>query len=775
MLALLGVAPPPLGSATATVSLPEPGAPVTMQAGDRWFPRDELGRAFVMHGYNIKLHGDRLHEVTPSVLRQMRDNGFTVLRLATFWADLEPTEGDWDEDYIADLRRILRDAASVDLQVVLTMHQDSYSPEVGGYGMPDWTTRTDGLVYSPNAIPCLEPANQRAWEHFYEDEDIQEAHVRAWTKMVEELQHEDALYGYDVLNEPCGEMRPGESIQQALHRVEAEQITPMLQRVTDAIRTLDTRAWIFLEGAYALTSSLGAPPGLGAVHDATGRQIFAPHIYDLAMEAGLDWNPSSPFVSDYYAMIGDYGATHEIPTIVFEWGPQFPTFPNAEDYVHQVMHGADAAVAGWSAFAWVRGLWSWSQLDSDGNPGGGMTDNVQTYPVHVAGRPMDIDSDYPGGRSTVTVDPAGTGASGPTTFYFPLRRFPTGPEVSVDLPDELWSWSFDEDTQTVSVDVGGTDRHTITVAPAAFAFEKVGSAPTDADGDGHVEEGDTIEFTFTVENLVDRPLGAPTVTDPLIDDVACPDTEVAVGAVVTCTGTYALTEVDIAVGSVTNQAVAVVADGSTERRSRAETTVTWDKTVIELEKRAELDDADGDELADVGETIRYSFEVANIGTTGVADLVVDDPMLGTVSCEETELAPGARTACTAPAHVVDADDVAAGEIVNEATASAAFDGTEAQSTGRATVPTDPTAVPPTSSTTDPTSTTRGTSGTVGPSGPPHGSTGGRGAASSGRFGPLARTGAPVVAVAVLGGALLAAGLAIATRRRQAVHGARDCS
>lgn len=464
-----------LGEAT----LPAEGAAATMQVGDRWFPRDDQGRAFVLHGYNIKLHGDRLDEVTPAELRNMRANGFTVLRLATFWADLEPTEGDWNETYIAELRRILRDADDVGLKVALTMHQDSYSPTVGGYGMPDWTTRTDGLVYSGTAlVPCLDPANQRAWEHFWEDTDLQQFHVRAWEKMVTELGDEPALYGYDILNEPCGQMNPGEGLTEALNRVEATQITPMLQRVTDAIRELDTKHWIFLEGAYANTSSLGGTTGLGHVDDPTGRQIYAPHIYDLGMETGSDWNPGSEFVQDYYDTIGDYGTANEIPTIVFEWGPQKPALPNAENYVHQVLHGADATVAGWNAFAWVRGLSGWCQLDSDGNPGAGMTDTVQVYPVQIAGRPLSIDGNYAAGESTVTVDADGSGATGPTTFSFPLRRFPNGPEVSVEeagveargaraeLPDDSWSWSFDADTQTVSVQVEASGPYTIRVRQA---------------------------------------------------------------------------------------------------------------------------------------------------------------------------------------------------------------------------------------------------------------------------------------------------------------------
>lgn len=451
--------------AGADPTLPGSGSPATIDANGRWFSRDAQGRALELHGYNIKLHADRIGTVTLDQLEGMRRNGFTLLRLAIFWSDLEPTQGNWNDQYFADLAHVLDLAQTVGVKVVLDMHQDSYSPEVGGYGMPDWTTRTDGLVFHDTPIPCLDPANQRAWQHFYEDADIRLAQTTAWQEVVDRLGDKPALFGYDLLNEPCGQANPGEGYTDALTRVEATQITPMLQRVTDAIRTEDTTHWIFLEGSFGLTSTFAAPSGLGPIHDPTGLQIYAPHLYDLGMESGTDWDPTSDFVTRYYTNIVDYGAANHLPTIVFEWGPQQPALPNAADFAAQVMHGADAHVAGWAAFAWCGGLGGWCQLDSDGNPGGGMTDNTQTYPMAIAGRPLSIEGDYAAGTSTVTVDPADTGATGPTEFYFPLRRFPSGPDVSVDLPDGEWSSTWDAATQTLSVTVDSQATHTIRVWP----------------------------------------------------------------------------------------------------------------------------------------------------------------------------------------------------------------------------------------------------------------------------------------------------------------------
>jgi len=575
------VLPLPLAATADQPTLPPAGMPATVEAAGRWFPRDEQGRALVMRSFNIKLNASRLGEVTPAVLTSLRDNGFTLLRLATFWSDLEPTDDAWNTAYLADLGRVLDDADAAGVKVVLTMHQDSYSPAVGGFGMPDWTTRTDGIAYRANDLPCLEPANQRAWQHFWEDADLRAAHVEAWLKMVETFKDKPALHGYDLLNEPCGEARPGEGLGDALRRVEATQITPMLQRVTDAIRTLDTEHWIFLEGAYGLTSSLAEPGGLGPVEDPTGRQIYAPHLYDLGMEIGAPWNPASGFVDTYFRNIVSYPKANGIPLVVFEWGPQLPAEPNSADYVDQVLTGADRHTAGWSAFAYCKALAGWCQLDADGNPGAAMTDTVHVAPQAVAGKPLTIANDVADGRSTVEVDPRDPHAGGPSTFYFPLRRFPAGPTVRVEgLAEGDWSWSFDPATQTVSVTTASgaaTAPYTIVVEQApTISLAVTGSGPADTDGDGAASAGDVVTFDYEVTNHLDTEVTGLSITDPAATAPTCPATTVAAGGTVTCTGTHPLTAAEVAAGSVTSRATATAraADLGTVR-ARAGATVTF--------------------------------------------------------------------------------------------------------------------------------------------------------------------------------------------------------
>ena len=89
-----------------------------------------------------------------------------------------------------------------------------------------------------------------------------------------------------------------------------------------------------------------------------------------------------------------------------------------------------------------------------------------------------------------------------------------------------------------------------------------------------------------------------------------------------------------------------------------------------MEKSAELDDADGDGLADAGEEITYSFAVTNTGNVTLTGIGVDDAMVGDVTCAATELAPTEQTTCTADEpYVTTQADVDSGSVDNSATAS----------------------------------------------------------------------------------------------------------
>ncbi|MFF2624294.1 hypothetical protein ACFVUN_00805 [Kitasatospora griseola] len=78
--------------------------------------------------------------------------------------------------------------------------------------------------------------------------------------------------------------------------------------------------------------------------------------------------------------------------------------------------------------------------------------------------------------------------------------------------------------------------------------------------------------------------------------------------------------------------------------------------------------------ATAGDTVTYTYEIANTGTVPVTGLAIDESAFTgsgpkpAAACRSTDLAPGATTTCTA-AYTVTAQDVTAGSITNTATAT----------------------------------------------------------------------------------------------------------
>ena len=140
--------------------------------------------------------------------------------------------------------------------------------------------------------------------------------------------------------------------------------------------------------------------------------------------------------------------------------------------------------------------------------------------------------------------------------------------------------------------------------------------------DGFADVGDLITYTFVVTNTGNTTLHNVSVTDPKVPVITCPGgnpiPSLAVGASVTCTGTYAITQADIDAGSVYNLAIADSdetppdEDDNTEllpRRLVVTKTVSghYDRTYLwKIEKSVDKSYVE----AFVGETVTFNYTVA---------------------------------------------------------------------------------------------------------------------------------------------------------------------
>ncbi|MFV8226837.1 beta strand repeat-containing protein, partial [Christiangramia aquimixticola] len=185
-------------------------------------------------------------------------------------------------------------------------------------------------------------------------------------------------------------------------------------------------------------------------------------------------------------------------------------------------------------------------------------------------------------------------------------------------------------------------------------------------GDGIVNAGDKIIYTFTVTNTGNVTLTNIQVTDPKVTVSGGP-ISLAPGASdnTTFTAEYILTQDDINAGEVVNTAV-VTSDETTDPvNSNEETTEISQSPNMELVKSGTYQD-NGDGIVNAGDKIIYTFTVTNTGNVTLTNIKVTDPKV-TVSGGPISLAPGASDNTTFTAeYILTQDDINAGEVVNTA-------------------------------------------------------------------------------------------------------------
>lgn len=320
---------------------------------------DEHGRTVTLRGWNVEDKANRGEDALSAIkekhFRDMRAKGFNVARLLVFWDDLEPRPGRYSQDYLRKIERILDWAERHDVRVLVDAHQDVFGPAFGHRGIPRWATRTDGLPFEPHPgdwfSEYFEPAVQRAFTHLYEDEDLQRAQARMWRVLADRFSGHPAVFGYDLVNEPMGELRPGEQLPSAARRIEREQLTPMYNRLADAVRSADDDSWLFVEPTPIVGE--GVPTGLGRIHDK--KVVYAPHFYNTAMESGADYDPSSGWIESYERAVTQYPEKYRVPVVVGEWGPLNNSLPNMPRFYRDAMASLGRYSSGWAGYVWCYG------------------------------------------------------------------------------------------------------------------------------------------------------------------------------------------------------------------------------------------------------------------------------------------------------------------------------------------------------------------------------------------------------------------------------------
>ncbi|MGW8567758.1 DUF7507 domain-containing protein [Isoptericola sp. NPDC055881] len=311
----------------------------------------------------------------------------------------------------------------------------------------------------------------------------------------------------------------------------------------------------------------------------------------------------------------------------------------------------------------------------------------------------------------------------------------------------------------------GSDSANLPAARTASTELTKTATVEDEDEDGLADEGEGIDYTFTVLNTGNVTLASVGVDDPMLTEagitVACDALSIAPGAITSCAASapYLVTDADVEAGSVENTATTVAAAPTgvdVVPSTATASTPTDTRAVLELTKTADVSSAQpGDVVtftivaANAGNVALSDVEVSETEFIGAGDLTDLECRAGDSDGQGVSLAPGEQVECTTTYTVTEAD-VANGRVNNTAGATAlTSQGTPLQEQDEAGVDIAPAPVPAV----DPTPTPSAAAPVVPDP-------------------ELPQTGLSVTTFAVLGAAVLlviAGGLVLVLRRRQNHH------
>jgi endoglycosylceramidase len=454
-------------SCTGATDIQTPPEP----AGPRYIREDD-GRVFVFHGMNFvsaaKSASDRIVPLTTVDLDRLERWGFNAVRYLVFWDAIEPAAGRYDDAYLARVRAEFDKLQARGIRVIIDFHQDVYSQVFCCDGAPAWAVRDDGLDFTLQEqwfMNYLEPAVMRSWDNFWaytggKHADLQDHYFAMLAHTAEKLGDHPAVLGFDIMNEPhpgsyfeLGETLGLNEDSEASQVFDREFYTPFLQRAVNALRTVNSDAWLFFEARYGGPGA-GSKSHIGPLTDPrTGepRLFYFPHMYSLVFEATGTYEPAKDkSIENWEKHRLEEAAALGTPLGIGEFGFDH-NLPGGAQFIDQLFAVIDRGVMSWTYWSYDPGGWGlYGQPTSDGTS---ILENrlVRTYARRIAGRP--VSSRYePASGAFELVVAAERGVSGATEIWIPAKYYPNG--YSLEIPGiatSLYTSEWDAKRQVVSV------------------------------------------------------------------------------------------------------------------------------------------------------------------------------------------------------------------------------------------------------------------------------------------------------------------------------------
>ncbi len=329
-----------------------------------------------------------LYEGGPEFYSKLKSWGFNCVRFIIIWDGLEPKPGIYDEGYLQKIDQRIQWAGENGLFVVLDMHQDLFSVKYSD-GAPEWATLDEGKPHVTGSIwsdaYMLSEAVQTSFDNFWANRKasdgigLQDHYANLWQHLAERYTSNSTVIGYDLMNEPfpgssalqatpdllnayaklvfmkTGKMMTEDELMDtwgnsenrttalkilstkenyaqvfdALYKFNKEfettHLQSMYQKVSNAIRAVDSTSILFLEHSYF--SNTGVKSSIERVKLTDGSLdplvAYAPHAYDLVTDTKDAAAAESERVAFIFDRIKDKADQLNMPVWLGEWGAYY--------------------------------------------------------------------------------------------------------------------------------------------------------------------------------------------------------------------------------------------------------------------------------------------------------------------------------------------------------------------------------------------------------------------------------------------------------------------
>ena len=261
--------------------------------------RDADGRIALLRGVNARVEGvfdvtfddgrvalEPIPALTAADCTRMREMGIDLLRLPINWSGIEPEQDVFDEAYLDRVAAAVDCAGDAGVYVIVDLHQDAYSKEIGEDGAPLWAIVPPPEMLLEGPLDDLEARRvsaqvMRAFDTFFDPADP--AGLQA--EFIEMLEHiaprwadHPMVIGFEIFNEPT----VGQDLIDAFHYKAAE-----------ALRAAAPGKLVFFEPT-AVRNLFDFVP-LAFDPFPTSGAVYSPHIYTMIFRSTPEqWADLSP-------------------------------------------------------------------------------------------------------------------------------------------------------------------------------------------------------------------------------------------------------------------------------------------------------------------------------------------------------------------------------------------------------------------------------------------------------------------------------------------------